>query len=74
MLCQRAKEVIDSDRIQHRRLKIDVRKWIVSKLMPRKYGDSTQMDIGQTKEEQSYQPPTIEFVISQEAIDKARGM
>lgn len=66
------KETTESDMIQHRRLKIDVRKWIVSKLMPRKYGDNTQMDIGQTKEEQSYQPPTIEFVISQEAIDKAR--
>jgi hypothetical protein len=66
-----AKEVTQADMIQHRRLRIDVRKWIVSKLMPRKYGDSTQMDIGQTKEEQSYQPPTIVFQISKDVADKA---
>jgi len=65
------KEVTESDMIQHRWLRIYARKWIVSKLMPRKYGDSTQMDIGQIKEEQSYQPPNIVFQISKDVANKA---
>jgi hypothetical protein len=35
------------------------------------YGDSTQMDIGQIKEEQSCQPPTIVFLISKDLAEKA---
>lgn len=31
--------VIDKDNIQRARLKVDARKWIASKLKPRKYGD-----------------------------------
>jgi hypothetical protein len=55
--------------IQHRRLRIDVRKWIVSKLMPKKYGDSSQVQNSQQSE--PYQPPVIEVVISQEVVRKA---
>jgi hypothetical protein len=55
--------------IQHRRLRIDVRKWIVSKLMPKKYGDRSQVQNSQQSE--PYQPPVIEVVISQEVVRKA---
>jgi hypothetical protein len=52
--------------IQHRRLRIDARKWVVSKLMPKKYGDSTQVQNSEPIE--PYQPPIIEVVISQDVI------
>jgi len=53
--------------IQHRRLRNDVRKWIVSKLLPKKYGDASQMQTGEAL--QPYQPPKIEVVISQGVVD-----
>lgn len=55
--------------IQHRRLRIDARKWIVSKLMPKKYGDSTQ--IQNSEQAETYQPPVIEVVISPDAVRMA---
>jgi hypothetical protein len=62
------KEITQADMIQHRRLRIDARKWVVSKLLPKKYGDSTQMQ--QSEQMEAYQPPKIEVVISQEVVDK----
>jgi hypothetical protein len=65
-------EVTESDMIQHRRLKVDVRKWILSKLLPKKYGDSSQV---QTNEKiEPYHPPVIEVVISQEVVRKAEEL
>jgi hypothetical protein len=49
------KEATESDMIQHHRLRIDVRKWIVSKLLPKKYGDTAQIQTGEALE--AYQPP-----------------
>lgn len=37
--------VIDKDNIQRARLKVDARKWIASKLKPRKYGDFSKSEI-----------------------------
>jgi hypothetical protein len=54
--------------IQHRRLRIDARKWVVSKLMPKKYGDSSQMQ--QSEQMEAYQPPMIEVVIIQNVVDR----
>ena len=34
-------EVVNSEHIQRSRLRIDARKWIASKLKPKKYGDKT---------------------------------
>jgi hypothetical protein len=62
------REITQADMIQHRRLRIDVRKWIVSKLLPKKYGDTAQMQTGE--ESEPYQPPKIEVVISQDVVDK----
>ena len=36
-------EITEGDMIQHRRLQIDARKWIASKLKPKKYGDRTTL-------------------------------
>jgi hypothetical protein len=58
--------------IQHRRLKIDARKWIVSKLLPKKYGDSTQ--IQNSEQAETYQPPVIKVVISPDAVRKAKEL
>lgn len=33
-------ETTEGDMIEHRRLQVDARKWIASKLKPKKYGDS----------------------------------
>jgi hypothetical protein len=62
------KEITQADMIQHRRLRIDARKWVVSKLLPKKYGDSTQVQTNEPLE--AYQPPQITFVISQDVVDK----
>ena len=32
-------EIVEGDMIEHRRLRVDARKWIAAKLKPRKYGD-----------------------------------
>ena len=65
------KEITQADMIQHRRLRIDARKWVVSKLLPKKYGDSTQVQNSEPLE--AYQPPVIEVVISQEVVDKVNA-
>jgi hypothetical protein len=55
----------------YRRLRIDARKWIVSKLMPKKYGDSTQVQNNEQSE--PCQPPVIEVVISQSVVDSVQN-
>lgn len=32
-------EVVEGDMIEHRKLRVDARKWIAAKLKPRKYGE-----------------------------------
>jgi hypothetical protein len=36
------REVVDHDHIQRSKLRVDARKWIASKLKPRKYGDKVE--------------------------------
>jgi hypothetical protein len=38
-------ETMTGDMIEHRRLQIDARKWIVSKLLAKKYGDKLDMNL-----------------------------
>jgi hypothetical protein len=54
--------------VNRSRLRVDSRKWIASKLIPKKYGD--KLDKEQDKQAESYQPPQITVNISKEAIDK----
>ncbi|SEG61156.1 hypothetical protein SAMN04488115_107313 [Bosea lathyri] len=37
-------ETTTGDMIEHRRLRVDARKWMASKLQPKKYGDKTQLE------------------------------
>lgn len=37
-------ETTEGDMIAHRRLQVDARKWIASKLKPKKYGDKLDLD------------------------------
>lgn len=39
-------ETTEGDMTEHRRLKIDARKWLVGKLAPKKYGDKITQEIG----------------------------
>lgn len=44
-------ETIDKENIQRSRLRVDARKWIVSKMNPKKYGDRVQQDININSEQ-----------------------
>lgn len=39
-------ETTEGDMTEHRRLKIDARKWLAGKLAPKKYGDKITQEIG----------------------------
>jgi len=41
-------EVVDSEHINRSRLRIETRKWVMSKLKPQKYGDRVQQDVNLT--------------------------
>jgi hypothetical protein len=36
-------EITTGDMIEHRRLQVDARKWLLSKMLPKKYGDRTTL-------------------------------
>ncbi len=40
--------VVNSDHIQRSRLRVDTRKWMLSKVLPKIYGDKVQQDINLT--------------------------
>jgi hypothetical protein len=39
-------KAVDHENINRSRLKVDARKWIASKLLPKKFGDSTSVKVG----------------------------
>lgn len=39
-------ETVEGDMIEHRRLRVDARKWAASKLAPKKYGDAALLKLG----------------------------
>lgn len=50
-------EITEADMIEHRRLQVDARKWIASKLAPKKYGDKIEHDLKSS--DGSMTPPKI---------------
>ena len=38
-------ETVESDMIEHRRLQVDSRKWMLSKMLPKKYGDKIETTV-----------------------------
>jgi len=45
------KDVLNTDHIQRSRLRIETRKWLASKLKPKRYGDKQQIDIADISEQ-----------------------
>lgn len=70
-------KTIEGDMIDHRRLQVEARKWIASKLKPKKYG-ATVVNQNQTldKDSNPINPPTLaDFyaTVSRIVIDKPDG-
>lgn len=42
-------EITEGDMVEHRRLRVDVRKWYLSKLAPKKYGEKVALTDGDGK-------------------------
>lgn len=42
-------ETTEGDMIEHRRLQVDARKWMLSKMLPKKYGDKMALTDGEGK-------------------------
>ena len=38
-------QVVNSEHIQRSRLRVDTRKWVASKLLPKRYGDKQELDV-----------------------------
>ena len=45
------REVVDSEVVQRSRIRIDARKWMLSKMNPKKYSDKLQVDTTEFKEQ-----------------------
>lgn len=45
MVGDNGKSVLDHEHVQRSKLRIDTRKWVASKLLPKKYGDKIQNEI-----------------------------
>ncbi len=41
---EKGTEVTEGDMVEHRRLQVDVRKWMAGKLSPKKYGDRVEVE------------------------------
>ena len=55
-------ERIDSAGIQRNRLRVDARKWVASKLLPKKYGDKIQQEVSGPDGKAIQAEVRIEFV------------
>ena len=53
---ERGNEIINHNVIQRDKLRIDTRKWLMSKMMPKKYGENKSLDLT-TLGEKITQPP-----------------
>ena len=38
-------EVTEGDMVEHRRLQVDTRKWMLSKMLPKRFGDANRIDL-----------------------------
>jgi len=39
------REIVDNDVIQRSKLRVDTRKWLLSKMLPKQYGEKTQLEV-----------------------------
>lgn len=62
-------EVVNNDVIQRSRLRIDARKWVLSKLNPKKFGDKTDITSGGEKIQTTPQEVKITIVTNEDESD-----
>ena len=62
-------EVVNNDVIQRSRLRIDARKWVLSKLNPKKFGDKTDITSGGEKIQTTPQEVKITIVTNKDESD-----
>ena len=62
-------EVVNNDVIQRSRLRIDARKWVLSKLNPKKFGDKTDITSGGEKITNAPQEVKITIVTNEDEGD-----
>lgn len=53
-------EIISGDMTEHRKLQIDARKWVVSKMQPKKYGDKISQEISGSLSVIEVRPPKFD--------------
>ena len=66
-LADQALEAGDSTRVHATRLSLDARKWVASRLLPKKYGDRTAVEVGGSGDA----PVTFRWASADEAGGKA---
>lgn len=59
-------EIKRGDMTEHRRLKVDARKWVVARMNPKKYGDKLDLS---TNGEKINQTPNINLVLEGKPVD-----
>lgn len=62
-------EIKHADMIEHRRLKVDARKWVVSRMNPKKYGD--KLDV--TSDNKPLNEPSISLTIGTDVLNLSGG-
>ena len=62
-------EVVNNDVIQRSRLRIDARKWVLSKMNPKKFGDKTDITSGGEKIQTTPQEVKITIVTNEDESD-----
>ena len=70
------KVIVDHDHIQRSRLRVDARKWMVSKMAPKKYGEKVQMmgdGGGPIQHEEVIRPERDELIERYEGAVKGNG-
>jgi hypothetical protein len=55
-------QVLNTEHIQRSRLRIDARKWILSKMVPKKFGDKLETDVNMKVKVNQYQEMTDEQI------------
>jgi hypothetical protein len=45
------KEIVNHEHIQRSKLRVDTRKWLMSKLAPKKYGEAQRIDLNTSKQD-----------------------
>ena len=70
-ITEKGTETIKGDMIEHRRLQVDARKWILAKMMPKKYGDKIDHDFNIHEVKEVKTVKASEYIAEMEVSKKA---